>query len=118
MIRELDLSFEELGQISLTITNLAERARKRRIRRASSNPNVTSMAAGLVGGLGTRRRRRKTRHASVYLVLFLLVCLFFLLLMIVLFLLVLVLFVLFAALEVFTASILLESWIGVDVYRG
>ncbi|CAM9473322.1 unnamed protein product, partial [Laminaria digitata] len=47
MIRELDLSFEELGQISLTITNLAERARKRRIRRASSNPSVTSMAAGL-----------------------------------------------------------------------
>ncbi|CBJ26117.1 conserved unknown protein [Ectocarpus siliculosus] len=43
MIKELGLSDEELGQISLTITNLAEKARRRRIRRVSSN------SSGLVG---------------------------------------------------------------------
>lgn len=47
MIRELGLSDEELGQISLTITNLAEKARKRRIRRTSSAGSAT---AGLPGG--------------------------------------------------------------------
>eukprot|EP00752_Nemacystus_decipiens_P009890 g8823.t1 len=43
MIKELGLSDEELGQISLTITNLAEKARRRRVRRTSSN------SSGLVG---------------------------------------------------------------------
>ncbi|CAM9128768.1 unnamed protein product [Hapterophycus canaliculatus] len=37
MIKELGLSDEELGLISLTITNLAEKARRRRARRTSSN---------------------------------------------------------------------------------
>lgn len=40
MIRELGLSDEE-GQISLAITNLAEKARGRRMRRASSNGSAT-----------------------------------------------------------------------------
>ncbi|CAM9818779.1 unnamed protein product, partial [Ectocarpus sp. 4 AP-2014] len=43
MIKELGLSDDELGQISLTITNLADKARRRRIRRVSSN------SSGLVG---------------------------------------------------------------------
>lgn len=46
MIRELGLSDEELGPISLTITNLAEKARKRRVRRASSNSSVTVSQVG------------------------------------------------------------------------
>lgn len=40
MIRELGLSDEELGPISLTITNLAEKARRRRMRRTSSTSSV------------------------------------------------------------------------------
>lgn len=36
MIKELGLSDEELGVISLTITNLAEKAQRRRARRTSS----------------------------------------------------------------------------------
>lgn len=41
MIKELGLSDEELGKISLTITNLAEKARRRRVRRISSNSSVS-----------------------------------------------------------------------------
>ncbi len=48
MIRELGLSDEELGDISLTITNLAEKARRRRVRRTSSN------SSGLVGQVSER----------------------------------------------------------------
>lgn len=43
MIKELGLSDEELGQISLTITNLAEKARRRR------NPRTLGSSGGLVG---------------------------------------------------------------------
>lgn len=43
MIKELGLSDEELGQISLTITNLAEKARRRR------NPRTLSSSGSLVG---------------------------------------------------------------------
>lgn len=51
MIKELGLSDEELGQISLTITNLAEKARRRRVRRTSSN------SSGLVGQVRQRGYR-------------------------------------------------------------
>lgn len=40
MIRELGLSDVELEPISLTITNLAEKARRRRMRRTSSTSSV------------------------------------------------------------------------------
>lgn len=49
MIKELGLSDEELGLISLTITNLAEKARRRRARRASS------ASGGLVGQVSATR---------------------------------------------------------------
>lgn len=51
MIKELGLSDEELGQISLTITNLAEKARRRRVRRTSSN------SSGLAGQVSERWSR-------------------------------------------------------------
>lgn len=51
MIKELSLSDEELGQISLTITNLAEKARRRRNPRTSSSSGVL---IGQVTELGVR----------------------------------------------------------------
>lgn len=41
MIRELGLPTEELGHISLAITNLAEKARRRRRRHPFSNGSGT-----------------------------------------------------------------------------
>lgn len=51
MIKELGLSDEELGQISLTITNLAEKARRRR------NPRTFSSSSGLVGQVSEHEYR-------------------------------------------------------------
>lgn len=48
MIRELDLPDEELGHIRDTITNLAEKARKRRMRRTPSASSVTFSQSNFV----------------------------------------------------------------------
>lgn len=62
MIKELGLSDEELGLISLTITNLAEKARRRRARRTSSN------SSGLITQVCAARRTYRSPPFHLFVV--------------------------------------------------